>query len=340
MAHVTQSDIARKLNVTRITVSKALRGHPDISPGMKKRVLLAAEGLGYTPNLVARNLTSKRTLTLGLVLPDLENSFFAYAADSIIDAAAEQNYNVVVTVSREDQRNEGLNIQRLVGMRVDGLIVCASQHTHDTGSFERLKDLDIPLVFFDRLVEGLECDSVTFDDQNGALVAMEAIFNEGYSRIAHIAGYASTSVGRNRQCGYRRALETNGLEVNSAWIIEGGFEVEDGYKAFMELYRSHSLPEVILAVNDRAALGVYRGAREVHLNIPDDIGVVAFGFNDTAQALTPALSVINQDPRRLGKVAADLLIAKLDRHQTAVQQVRLEEEFLWNDSLRRKTHAQ
>jgi LacI family transcriptional regulator len=339
MAHSTQSDIARSLNVTRITVSKALRDHPDISPDMKKRVRNAAEELGYIPNLIARNLTSKKTLTLGLVVPDLENSFFAYATDSIIDAAAERNYNVFVTVSRENQHNEALNIQKLVGMRVDGLVVCVSQHTHEQGTFEGMKDLDIPLVFFDRLVEGLEFNSVTFDDTGGAVAAMKAVLDEGYRKIAHIAGFANTSIGRNRQLGYAEALQITGLDMDPHWCIEGGFEVEDGYNAFMKLYHSNNLPEIILAVNDRAALGVYRAAREVHLSIPHDIGVVAFGFNETAQSFTPTLSVINQDPRKLGKAAADLLVATIDsRQEKTGQRVILEEEFIWNDSLRSRNN--
>jgi LacI family transcriptional regulator len=338
MAHATQSDIARKLSVTRITVSKALRNHPDISPEMKQKVHRAAEELGYTPNLIAKNLTSRKTLTLGLVIPDLENSFFAYATDSIIDAVTERNYNVFVTVSRENPRSESLNIQKLVGMRVDGLLVCVSQHTNDRSTFDRLHDLSIPLVFFDREFEGLNFGSVTFDDSNAALTAMNIILGEGYTKIAHIAGYSSTSIGRNRKLGYTRALQLNGLEPNPHWIIEGGFEVEDGYDAFMKLYRSRNLPEAILAVNDRAAQGVYRAATEVRLRVPQDIGVLAFGFNETAQAFTPPLSVINQDPRRLGRAAADLLVETIDNQVISLgQHVKLEEEFIWSDSLLKRS---
>jgi LacI family transcriptional regulator len=337
MAHSTQSDIARKLKVTRITVSKALRDHPDISPEMKKKVRKAADDLGYTPNLIARNLTSKRTNTLGLVVPDLENSFFAFAADSIIDAAAERNYNVFVTVSRESEKNETMNIERLVGMRVDGLIVCVSQNTIERSTFDHIRNLEIPLVFFDRQVEGLDFSSVTFDDRTGALAAMNAIIEEGYTRIAHIAGYTTSSIGRNRSLGYTRGLQINGIDVDPGWIIEGGFEVKDGYEAFLKLYRLGNLPEVILAVNDRAALGIYRAAAELGINIPNDIGVAAFGFNEIAQTFSPSLAVINQDPRRIGKAAADLLMATIDTEERArTQHIMIVEEFQWNQSLRRR----
>lgn len=189
MKHVTQLDISKKLNVTRITVSKALRNHPDISKEMKNKVLETAEAIGYTPNLVAQNLISKKTFTLGIVIPDLENSFFALAVDSIIDSANDNHYSVIVTVSRENQNNEVQNIKKLIGMRVDGMLICVSEKTTNPDIFLQLRRLSIPTVFFDRQYEGLEFPSITFDDKNAAIEALEKIIDEGYTKIAHIAGY-------------------------------------------------------------------------------------------------------------------------------------------------------
>ncbi len=337
MPHPTQSDIARKLNVTRITVSKALRGHPDISAKMKKRVLAAASELGYIPNLIAQNLTAQRTYTLGVVIPDLENSFFAYATDSIIDSAAERNYNVFVTVSREHRQNEILNIQKLIGMRVDGLLVCVSQQTNDPSIFHQIRNLNIPLVFFDRPWEGLDFPTITFDDRNGAANALDKIIKEGYTKIAHFAGYSTVSIGKERCLGYTLALEKNGIDIDPEWIIEGGFEIADGYSAFMKLYNTIELPEIIFTVNDRVALGVYKAMGEVGLKIPDDIGVLGFGFSDTAQTFSPSLSIISQDPRRVGRAAADLLIELISNPDSAKpRDVVIEETFLWNDSIAKK----
>jgi len=336
MAHLTQTDIARKLNVTRITVSKALRNHPDISQEMKKKVLETAEELGYIPNLVAQNLTSKRTFTIGVVIPDLENSFFAYAADSIIDASTEKNYSVFVTVSRESQAGEKLNIQKLIGMRVDGLLVCVSQETSNPHIFNHIKKLNVPLVFFDRQLEGLNFPSITFNDRKGAIAALEKIIDEGYTKIAHVAGYSNISIGKERCRGFKQALKNKGVEINLNWIIEGGFEVADGYKAFMKIYRSNNLPEIILSVNDRAALGVYKAAKEVGVRIPEDIGIAAFGFNEIAQTFTPSLSIINQNPRQIGLAATNMLIQEIEHNYTDIKNhLTIEEEFLWNDSIRK-----
>jgi LacI family transcriptional regulator len=304
---------------------------------MKKKVLDMAAKLGYTPNLVAQNLTSGKTLTLGVVIPDLENSFFSYATDSIIDAATEKNYNVFITISRENQRLENLNIRKLIGMRVDGLLVCVSQQTDDAELFRQIKRSKIPLVFFDRKFEGLRFPNITFDDKHGAIHTIEEIIQEGYTKIAHIAGYSNVSIGKERLAGYREALKRNGIAINPDWIIEGGFEIKDGYEAFMRLYRSGQLPEIIFAVNDRAALGVYQAAKEVGVNIPADIGVVAYGFNDIARTFTPPLSVINQNPRTIGLAAARMLIEEIEhKAATATNAVVLKEEFLWSASIVRK----
>ncbi len=337
MPHPTQSDIARKLKVSRITVSKALRGHPDISSQMKKMVLDAASDVGYIPNLIAQNLTAQRTYTLGVVIPDLENSFFAYATDSIIDAATERNYNVFVTVSREHRQSEVLNIQKLIGMRVDGLLVCVSQETNDPSIFKQISSLNIPLVFFDRQSEGVDFPSVTFDDRNGAANALDKIIKEGYTKIAHFAGYSTVSIGKERCLGYKHAMKKNGIDIRPEWIIEGGFEITDGYNAFMKLYKTADLPEIIFTVNDRAALGVYKAMRDVGLKIPDDIGVLGFGISETAQLLSPSLSIISQDPRKVGSAAAELLIELISHPETVKSRdITIEETFLWNESILRK----
>ncbi|MFZ0454019.1 MAG: LacI family DNA-binding transcriptional regulator [Ignavibacteriaceae bacterium] len=337
MIHITQLDIAKKLNVTRITVSKALRNHPDISTKMKKKVLDTAEELGYIPNLIAQNLTSHRSFTLGVVIPDLENSFFAYATDSIIDTAGGKDYNVFVTVSREDQQSEKLNIQKLIGMRVDGLLICVSQQTKQPQIFNHVKKLNIPLVFFDRQFEGLEFPSVTYNDREGAVTALNKILEEGYTRIAHFAGYSSVSIGKERCLGYKDALAGKGILIKPEWIIEGGFEVIDGYYAFMELYNSKNLPEIIFTVNDQVALGVYKAASEKGLKIPEDIGVAGFGFKDTANTFTPPLSVINQDPRKIGSAAAEFLIEIITNPGVKMERnIIIDEEFIWNNSIIKK----
>jgi LacI family transcriptional regulator len=335
--HITQQDIANQLNVSRITVSKALRDHPDISSEMKEKVKKAVEDLGYSPNLIAKQLTLQKTFTLGIVIPDLENSFFAYLVDSIVDAATERKYHIILTVSREKEVSEQINIMNLIGMRVDGLLICVSQQTSDCKIFEYARKVRIPLVFFDRGIQGLGFSHVAFDDRVGTLDALNQLISRGYINIAHFAGYATTSIGNERCNGYKEALVNNGIPIREDWIIEGGFEMDDGIRAFEKLYAAGKLPEIILAVNDRVALGAYKAIRKTGLKIPEDIGILGYGFNESAHLFSPTLSVINQDPIKMGKIAVDQLIDEIQGVSSiSTGEILIQEDFHWNTSILKK----
>jgi len=332
--HITQQDIADRLNVSRITVSKALRDHPDISAEMKERVKEAVEEMGYSPNLIATQLSLQKTFTLGIVVPDLENSFFAYLVDSIIDAATEHNYHIILTVSREKEAFERNNIMNLIGMRVDGLLVCVSQQTSNQKVFNYARKVKIPLVFFDRAIKDMNFSYVAFNDKIATLEALNQLISRGYTNIAHFAGYSSTSIGSERCNGYREALINNGIPIREEWIIEGGYEIDDGIRAFEKLWATGKLPEIILAVNDRVASGAYKAIRKTGLIIPDDIGILGYGFSDTAHLFSPTLSIINQDPRKMGRIAANLLIDEIQGiSQNSPTEILIEVDFQWNTSI-------
>jgi len=335
MTNIRQSDIAQALNVSRVTVSKALRDHPDISPEMKRKVREMVEKSGYIPNQIARQLNAKKTFTVGIVIPDLENNFFSYIVDSMIDCASEQKYHVLLTVSREKQQIEKENIENLIGMRVDGLLVCLSQETTDYGVFKTVEKMNIPLVFFDRACEELSFSRVVFHDKAGADQALDRIIQEGYTRIAHFAGFSSTSIGKTRMDGYLEALEKQRIPVKKEWLVEGGFELKDGYEAFGKLYTSGDLPEVIFTVNDRVALGAYTAAKEAGLRIPEDIGIFGFGFHEITDFFDPQLTVIDQDPRKIGNEAMKLLLEEIEEKSPKGNTVIIEEEFQWRKSVKR-----
>jgi LacI family transcriptional regulator len=336
MLNVRQSDIAKELNVSRVTVSKALRNHPDISARMKKKVNETAEKMGYVPNLIATQLNSGKTFTIGIVVPDLENSFFSFVVDSMIDCASENNYRVILTVSRENELVERRNIENLIGMRVDGLLVCNSQETKDTLIYLQIKRMKIPLVFFDRVVADSGFSSVVFDDRAGAVSSLGKVIEAGFTRIAHFAGFSGISIGKERRAGYCSSLEKHGIPVRNDWIIEGGYELKDGQASFKKLYSYGDLPEIIFAVNDRVALGAYIAARETGLKIPSDIGIMGYGFSETTDFFNPPMAVINQDPRKMGRISAQMLIDEINNNSTGKPvRILIEEEFFWEKSLKR-----
>lgn len=337
MVNIRQSDIAKELNISRVTVSKALRDHPDISKAMKKKIDEVARKMGYVPNLIARQLNSRRTFTIGIVVPDLENSFFSYIVDSMIDYATEHNYHIILTVSREKQSIEKQNIENLIGMRVDGLLVCLSQETISNEVFKVVEKMKIPLVFFDRAFENMKFSRVVFNDKPGAINSLNRIIQEGYTKIANFAGYSKTNIGKERSEGFKETLIKSKIPVRKEWIIEGGFELKDGYEAFKKLNCSGNLPEVIFAVNDRVALGAFKAAREAGLGIPEDIGIFGYGFSEITDFFDPQLTVINQDPRKMGYEACKLLIDEIeDNVKGGNNKILIEEEFLWRKSVKRK----
>lgn len=336
MENIRQSDIAKALNVSRVTVSKALRDHPDISQEMKLKVREAVEHLGYIPNQIARQLNAKRTYTVGIVVPDLENNFFSYMVDAMVDYATTQKYHVLLTVSREKQQIEKENIENLIGMRVDGLLVCLSQETTEDGIFRMAEKRNIPLVFFDRAFDNLPFSRVIFDDKAGAEDAVNQVIQQGYTRIAHFAGYSGTSIGRRRSSGYQEALRKNKIGLKPEWMPEGGFEWKDGYEAFRKLKSSGQLPEVIFTVNDRVALGAYKAAKEAGLTIPGDVGIFGFGFHEITDFLDPQLTVINQDPRKIGQTAMNQLLGEIEGVSVSGSTLMIEEEFIWRKSVKQK----
>ncbi|MCX6333524.1 MAG: LacI family DNA-binding transcriptional regulator [Bacteroidia bacterium] len=337
MVNIRQSDIAKKLNVSRVTVSKGLRDHPDISPAMKKKIIETARKMGYVPNLIARQLNSRRTFTIGIVVPDLENSFFSFVVDTMIDYATEHNYHVILTVSREKENIEKQNIENLIGMRVDGLLVCLSQETTDKQIFTTAGKMKIPLVFFDRAFENMKFSRVVFNDKQGAAISLNRIIQEGYTRIASFSGFSATNIGKARTEGFIETLSKNKIPVRKEWIIEGGFEVNDGYESFKKLNSSGNLPEVIFTVNDRVALGAYKAVKEAGLKIPEDIGIFGYGFNEITDFFNPQLTVINQDPRKLGLEAVRLLVNEIEKKtKKGLTKINIEEEFIWRKSVKRK----
>jgi len=229
---VTLKDIAGRLKVSKVTVSKALRDHPDISAEKKDLIRETAQEMGYTPNFLARNLSSRKSNTksntIGLVVPKIAHHFFATAIETIYSIAFDHGYEIMMAVSQEDAYYEQTHINTLLSMRVDGLLVSITEKTRDLKLFNLVKKKKIPLVFFDRVIHNLGFSSVTTDDRGGAYKAVKHAIEAGYTKIAHLAGFSYTNIGKERYIGYEDAMKEHNLPINPEWIIEGGFGEESG----------------------------------------------------------------------------------------------------------------
>jgi LacI family transcriptional regulator len=309
---ITLNDIAQKLGVSIITVSKALRGHPDISDNTADLVKKTASEIGYTPNFLARNLAAGKSNTIGVVLPEIAHHFFSAIIDHIYTHAYVNNYQVFLSVSYENADMQFKQIQTLLSMRVDGIIISISQDTTDFGIFEAAKKKKVPLVFMDRIPNLSNCNTVTVDDLGGAYKAIDHAIKLGYKNIAHFAGNTRINIGRERMTGFINAMNDNRIPINNDWMIEGDYSEKSGYDTFMKLYREKNLPDLILAVTYPVALGIYSAAKEVGLKIPDDIDLICFGNSEVQNFLSPPLSCVNQSTEQLAAKSIELLLQNID----------------------------
>ena len=305
-------DIAERLNITKVSVSKALRDHPDISKETRGLVKKMAAEMGYSPNLLARSLSSRRTNTLGVVVPKIAHTFFASVIDAIQEQATQQNYGIVLAVSNERADLERQHIERLLAMRVDGLLVSVSQQPPDLEVYDRVRAMRIPLVFFDRRIEGLPFSSVTVDDERGARCAIEYLIEHGHRNIAHIAGTTDTEIGRRRRRGYEQALLAHGIDVYDPWIVEGGFDEHHGYEACRKILALDRLPDVIFVVTYPVGLGARAALQEADPKLPDRIELISFGAGGFDEFYTYPHYCIQQPTHAMGEEAVRLLLEEID----------------------------
>ncbi|MBN2103904.1 LacI family DNA-binding transcriptional regulator [bacterium] len=310
-SNITQTQIARILNLSTVTVSKALRDHPDISVDTKVRVKKLAEKLNYRPDLIARALSSRKSNIIGAVMPEIDHTFFASVMKGIQAEAQDNQYQIILTVSDEDSQKELENLQTLISMRIDGILISISRNTHRYEIFNIIKSKGIPLVFFDRPIAGSDFSSVVVDDRKGAFNAVEYAISQGYRKIMHFAGPSRISIAEERKRGYLDALEANGLLYKDEWIVPCGSHEEDGYREFKTLVQNGRVPEAIFTFNDPVAIGIYDSAKESGLRIPEDIGVIGFADNIISQYLSPPLTTVRQPAVEIGRRAMSVLLDQI-----------------------------
>jgi LacI family transcriptional regulator len=310
------SDIAKKLDVSSVTVSKALRGHPDISSETVKKVKAVAKELGYVPNFMARNLSSKNSRMIGVIVPKIVHFFFSTVIESIYDAAFENGYEIILTVSQENPERELLHIQSLLSMRVDALIISVTENTIDYTIFDTIRKMGIPITFIDRIIPLKEFNSIVTDDYGGAVLGTEQAIKTGYKKLGTIGGYQHTNIGRDRLKGFKDTIKKHHLPIYPEKIILGGFSEQEGYRGFMKLYSSGNLPEFLLAVSFPVALGIYKAAQELGLKIPKDFDIICFGTGEFGNFLTPKITMIDQPATTLGRAAVELTLENIRNHES------------------------
>lgn len=320
MRHITINDLAKRLQLSPSTVSRALRDHPDISQETKDRVISMAAHTNYQPNVIAQSLQNRRSNIIGVIVPEIRNRFFASIISGIEEVAYQAGYTIMVCQSNETEAREIINTRALAANRVAGMLVSTSQETTNFDHLATVISQGIPLVLFDRIVEELLVCKVIVDDSAGAYAAVAHLLSRGKKRIAHLAGRSSMYVSRKRREGYEAALRDHGLPVRPEYIVIGGYHEEDGRNGAGQLFSLPEPPDAIFTINDPVAVGAFLYLREHNIRIPADVALVGFSNNPITTLVQPPLTTVNQPAFDMGHTAATLLLRKM-KHPVDEQEI-------------------
>ena len=323
-------DIAKKLNISTSTVSRALNDHPDIKQETKDQVKKIAKKLHYTPNPIAQSLKSKKSNIIGVIVPEIEHDFFSSAISGIEEVAYHSGYVILVCQSNESYEREVVNTNALMHQRVAGLIVSISQTTKNGDHFKELISRNIPLVFFDRVCSDVPAYKVIIDDEKSAFNAVEYLIKTGRKKIAHFSGPKELKICEQRLNGYKLALKKANIPVENNLIRYGGMYESDGYHSMDALINENIIPDSVFAVNDPVAIGAFQRINEARLRIPEDIAIVGFSNNKITSLVNPPITTVNQPSFEMGKKAVEILIEMINNRQGNYQKktVVLEAELI------------
>lgn len=304
---VTLKNIAQELGIAPATVSRALSDHPEISASTKKKVKALAKRLGYRTNKIASSLRLGKTNVIGVLIPNAEHWFFGSVINGISNLASKKGYNVLIYQSNESEEFEKKGIDTFIDARVDGIIVSISKGTTNYSHFDYLKELKIPIAFFDRIYDNTQFSSVTIDDFQGGFMATESLIKSGYKRIAHASGPLHIKAFSDRLKGYLEALKQYNYKVDEKLIFKGDCTIKSGELGVQYFLGLSKRPDAIFAVEDFTALGIIKELKKHDIKIPDEIGVFGFCNDPFSDFITPSLSTVDQKTIQMGEEAFNLL---------------------------------
>jgi LacI family transcriptional regulator len=332
----TIHDIARELEISASTVSRALNDNPRISQKTKEKIKAVADRLGYRPNTLASNLRNKKSNTIGIVVPLINRHFFSSVISGAEDVAFKAGYNVVISQSNDLAAKEISIVQSMFANRVDGLIISIAMQTDTFDHLKLFRKKHIPLVFFDRAVPEIETDKIVVDDFAGGFRVTQHLIDQGYKRIGHLAGPQNLTTYLDRKNGYIDALLKNGIAFDDSLIIVNTLTSDEGVPAVQQLMSLPNPPDAIFCGNDTTALSVMIYLRDKGIRIPEDVGIVGFSNEPFSKVVSPSISTIAQPGFEMGQKAAELIIRKIENKERTYQTITLPTELIIRESSSRK----
>ncbi len=334
----TLKDIARELNISVSTVSRALKSHPDIADETIRKVKEYAEKNQYVPNILAVNFRKSRTFNIGLIVPELVHYFFSTVITGAIDGAKKKGYNILVSQSNELLKDEIQACRTMLTSSVDGLLISISNETIDGAHIQSIIEEGKPVVQFDKITDTLDTPKVIVDDFNGAYEAVKHLIDQGYKKIAHIRGRKEVKNANERAKGYLQALRDNQMQEEQNWVkICYEISEQEGYKFTKALMESENPPDAIFCITDLVALGVLKYLKENGIKVPQEVGVLGFSNWKLAEIVNPGLSSVDQHGYLMGQTAVNILIDRLEKNNLELNEtVELKTNLVIRDSSLRR----
>ena len=336
----TIKDIAKALNLSISTVSRALKGSYKISEATTAAVKEYAAQINYRPNLAAQGLKGKHSRSIGVILASVPNNFFSEVISGIESIASGSDYHIIITQSLESFEKEKKNLEHLTWRSVDGLLISVSSETKSYEHFSQVHSAGTPIVFFDRIAD-IKTHSVTCDNEGGAYMATKHLIENGYRRIAHITSSEYLSITKERRDGYFKALAESNLPVDESivkYCNHGGMTREEVENAIRELLNSKNPPDAIVPASDRITLLTITILHQLKIKIPEQIALAGFSNFTAPEIINPSLTVIKQPAFDMGRKAAELLIKLIEskRPPSDFENVKLPTELVLGNSSAQK----
>lgn len=321
METVTIKDIAKALNLSTSTVSRALRDSYEINAETKRLVVEYAEKVNYSPNPIALSLKENKSKAIGVIVPEIANNFFSQAINGIEAIANKRGYHVVIFQSHESYQREVVNVQHIIARKVDGLLISLSGQTTDISHLKEIQRKNLPLVLFDRVSDKIDAHKVIADNFDGAFRATEHLILSGRKRIAHFTSPSLLSITQERLAGYRAALEKYDILYDENLVKYCGFGAEEAKKLVFEMIENFQ-PDAIFTTSDRLALDCFSAVKEKKVLMPNQIAFIGFTNLKVAHLLDPPLSTVVQPAFEIGQAAAELLLDSIERKKQNIEEFR------------------
>lgn len=329
----TIKDIAREAGVSINTVSRALNGKPDVNEDTKKGILEIADRLNYVPNFLAKGLVTKNTRTIGVIVSDNANPFFARMIKGIEDYARSRGYNIILCNTDERYEKEEEAVRLLREKRVDGLLITLTPAQKERTDILELKRTGVPFVLLNRHMDDIITDYVINDNVYGAYLAVSHLANLGHKRIGYISGPSQISSVRERLEGYKKALFENNIEFDNSLVKESNLKMEDSYKLMKEFLELENRPTAVFTYSDLLAIGALKALKEAKLEVPKDIALVGYDDIEFSSLLEVPLTTVHQPRYRIGEEGAKILIDRIEgKDSEDLHQIVLKPELVIRES--------